>query len=257
MATKDDKLDVTEDVAMQDAFQKYKAMKQIIKEWQLERGAHWRNMLKLAEKPPYLLLRDLPTEALKELWQRLNAQVGVEIPDAELNKSLAQISEGEEVTDLDTEMSTYLRMALGGVAQLAVELIAEQRVVNKSFKQEGQDNNTAQICCPLCDEPVSLAVVTQPDGKREMHCSLCGYQWQVPRLGCPHCGNEDADEQRYLRNEEFPGVEMLACLDCGQYIKEINARELIDEDYIWEDLKTLPLNFAAESWLKENAKKAN
>ncbi len=58
----------------------------------------------------------------------------------------------------------------------------------------------------------------------------------------------------FKKNEAFPGIEMVVCQLCGQYFKEIDTRESLVQDYIWEDIRTLPLNFATELWLSEHAK---
>ncbi|MEN6328324.1 MAG: formate dehydrogenase accessory protein FdhE, partial [Syntrophomonas sp.] len=95
------------------------------------------------------------------------------------------------------------------------------------------------------------------NGQRIMHCTSCSFEWSVKRTGCLHCGCEDAKQQMYLKNEEFPGIEMVVCQVCGQYFKEIDGRKLSAVDYFWEDMRTLPLNYATELWLEEQVKKNN
>ena len=110
---------------------------------------------------------------------------------------------------------------------------------------------------PVCGEVPTLAVLTPPNGARVMHCLSCNFEWPVKRIGCLFCGSGDAKQQLFLKNEKFPGVEMAVCQLCGQYFKEIDAREKVVSDYRWEDLRTLPLNFATELWFSEQAKKNN
>ncbi|MGS0764196.1 formate dehydrogenase accessory protein FdhE [Syntrophomonas curvata] len=255
MVAKRGKLVTTEDNGtIEQAFQKYNLLKQEVVHWQQERGAYWLKMLSLAESPPYLPIRDLPLEAIIELWQRLNSLANVEISDTELKQMWQDFCESQSLQNvIDEQMSTRFQMAVRGVAQLAARVVndkAAQGLVSLDFSR-----NSA--VCPVCGEIASLAVVTPPDGKRMMHCSSCGFEWMVKRIICLHCGSEDAKQHIYLKNEAFPGIDMVVCQLCGQYFKEIDARELHVQDYMWEDLRTLPLNFAAERWLSEHAIKDN
>ena len=257
MAAKKGKLDVTEDKTIKQAFQKYQVLKQIVDQWQQERGPYWSKMLNLADKPLYLPIKDLPMEAIVELWQRLNNAAKVEIPDSDLSEIMKQFNKNQNTADLDPEMSTRMHMAISGVAYLGGKMAAEKKLTAYKFRQTEPDDANARIRCPVCGEISTLAVLTPPDGKRVMHCTICGFEWPVKRVGCLHCGSDDTQQQVYLQNEAFPGIEMVVCRLCEQYCKEINARELTVKDYVWEDLRTLPLNYAAELWSKEHAKKVH
>ena len=195
-------------------------------------------MLNMAEKPPYLPILDLPSDAIIELWQRLNQAAEVQISDAKLKEMWQQFKESQDI--MDEKMSARFQMAVRGVAHLASQMANEKKVSAPSFHDHGG------ITCPVCGEDSTLAVLAPPNGKRAMHCTLCGFEWEVNRIGCLHCGSEDAKQQIYLKNEAFPGIEMVVCQLCGQYFKEIDTRELYVQDYIWEDIRTLPLNFATE-----------
>ncbi len=181
----------------------------------------------------------------------MNCAAGVEIPDTELEEIWQKIRARQNVEKvMDKEMSTRFQMAVCGVAQLAARMANDKGIAEEIF-----NHNSA--VCPVCGEVTTLAMVTPPDGKRVMHCNTCGFEWTVKRVLCLHCGNEDAKQRTYLKNESYPGFEMVVCLLCGEYSKEIDTRELSVQDYMWEDLRTLPLNFATECWLAEQAKKNN
>ncbi len=245
MDAKKAKLDIPEDKNLEQAYQKYQLLKQAVDAWQQERRSYWQKMITLAEKPPYLPLTDLPAEAIIELWQRLNHAANVEIPDAALMEMWGQYRENQNA--MDEETATRFQLAVSGVARLAGEMA-------QNLEWSANEPHDS-IVCPVCDEEAALAVITPPDGKRMMHCTTCGYEWNVKRVKCLHCGSEDAKQQTFLKNEEFPGIEVVVCQSCGQYFKEIDARERPVQDYLWEDVRTLPLNFAAEFWLAEQAKK--
>ena len=243
------KLVIHEDENMQQAYQKYELLKKEVEQWQQERGSYWSEMLSLAEKPPYLPIADLPLEAIIELWQRLNIAAKAEIADSALKELWEQFKNGQNT--MDAEMGTRMQMAISGVAKLASKMIEEKGTHDSSYTAQGI------TVCPVCGEQSAMTAITPPDGKRMMQCTLCGFEWPVKRVGCLFCGSEDAKQQIYLQNEAYPGVEMVVCQTCGQYFKEIDARELVAKDYLWEDLRTLPLNFAAKLWLKEQVNNNN
>ncbi|NLV16591.1 MAG: formate dehydrogenase accessory protein FdhE [Syntrophomonadaceae bacterium] len=231
-----------DDENMKQAYQKYELLKNEVEQWQQERGSYWSAQISLAEQPPYLSIVDLPSEAIIELWQRLNLVAKAEISESALKEMLEQFNSGQN--PMDAEMTTRVQMAVSGVAKLA-SLMADNKTIIKL------QSNTV---CPVCGEQSMLAAITPPNGKRMMQCTLCGFEWAVKRVGCLFCESEDAKQQIYLQNEAFPNVEMVVCQTCGQYFKEIDARELADKDYLWEDLKSLQLNFATKLWLKEQGK---
>ncbi|NLK52642.1 MAG: formate dehydrogenase accessory protein FdhE [Syntrophomonadaceae bacterium] len=251
MVTKKSELNITEDGNLKKAYQKYRILKQEVDHWQQERKSYWLGMLNLAEKPPYLPIMELPSEAIIELWQRLNDAAEVKISDSDLREIWKQISDNQEV--MDEEMSTRFQMAISGVAQLASEMANEKKVPTQRL---GDDPHEC-ITCPVCGEVSTLAVLTPPNGQRMMHCTSCSFEWPVKRVGCLHCGSENAKKQMFLKNAAFPGIEMVVCQLCGHYFKEIDARELYVQDYMWEDIKSLPLNFATELWLSEQTKTNN
>lgn len=245
----------TEDQSLEQAYQKYQLLKQEVEHWQQERGAYWLQQLKLADHPPYLAISELPAQAVIELWQELNQAAGVATAVSDLQEIWERFKNSQIVNELDSEMFARLQMAISGVAKLAGEMVNEQKLPTESSKSS--DYHQSGFICPVCGEVPTLAVLTSPNGSRVMHCLSCDYEWPVKRTGCLFCGSEDAKQQIFLKNEKFPGIEMAVCQLCGQYFKEIDAREKVVPDYRWEDLRTLPLNFATELWFSEQAKKNN
>ncbi len=252
MDTKDSRF-VNEQDVIEKAHKKYLALKEEVGKWQTECASRWLELIKLADSPPYLPVQELPAEAVTELWQRLNDSVGVKMEKARLEQIWQEFCARHDISELiDEEMSTRFQMAVRGVAQLAGQVAAEKRIAT-GLEDPGVPPNT--VVCPVCDEVASVAVVTPPNGKRIVHCSFCGFEWGVKRIRCLHCGSEDAKKQVYLKHEEFPGIEMVVCQICGRYFKEIDARELVVKDYVWEDLRSLPLNYASERWVAEQVEK--
>ncbi len=254
MGKKTSRLMTTQDI--ENAYQKYRQLKQEVDGWRLERGSYWIAKLNLNEKPPYLPIGDLPQDAIIELWQRLNISAKVEIIESTLGEMWEELKLGNNT--MNPEMATRLQMAVSGVARLASQTVKGKGVPELEYNPRASENpETAVAACPVCSEISTLAVLTVPDGKRVMHCTTCNFEWPVQRTGCLFCGSEDSKQFIYLNNEEYPGVEMAVCQVCGQYFKEIDGRRLSAVDYFWEDMRTLPLNYATEGWIEEQLRKDN
>jgi len=254
MAAKKSKLFAT--AGLEPAYQKYRQLKQEVEAWRQERGSYWLAKLSLAKESPYLPIVDLPEDAIIELWQRLNLSAKAESTDSALRELWGQLKQGQNA--MDPETATRLQMAVSGVAKLASRIVDEKGVPEQKYNPRASESPEKNVlACPVCGEISTLAVLTQPDGKRMMHCTTCSFEWPVQRTGCLFCGSEDSKQLIYLNNEDFPGVEMAVCQVCGQYFKEIDGRKLSAADYVWEDLRTLPLNFATEHWIEEQVRKNN
>lgn len=77
--------------------------------------------------------------------------------------------------------------------------------------------------CPLCGSPPDMACFSD-EGKRFLHCELCGHEWHYPRLKCPFCGEERAKELGYFTSEEEEGYRVDFCKKCKRYIKTLDMR---------------------------------
>lgn len=245
------KLEIVGDTTMKQAYQKYSLLKEEVRRWQDERGSYWMKDLNPAQTPPYYPLVDFPEMVVLELWKRLNRLIGVLVSEAVLKETWNEFKSGQPVPD--PELLSCLQIALSGIANLSRARIMETK--KDLFNAPLQGLNEAESTgCPICGESVAFSVLTPPNGKRYLHCTLCGHEWPTTRVGCIRCGRGEALQENYLNSGEFPGIDVVACEACGQYFKELDLRLLSVADYIWEDVKTLPLNYAAEQWLAEHAK---
>jgi FdhE protein len=77
--------------------------------------------------------------------------------------------------------------------------------------------------CPVCGQEGTFGVLVG-DGERLLHCPLCDWEWQVRRLQCVHCGNEDHNLLTELDVEEIPGYAIQACQKCKGYLKVADRR---------------------------------
>lgn len=245
------KIEIVGDSTLEQAYQIYSLLNEEVRRWQDERGSFWMEELSPADTPPYYLLVDFPEMVVLELWQRLNRVKGVLVSESVLRETWNEFKADQPVSD--PELLSCLQIALSGIAYLSRVRIMETK--KDMFNAPLQDlDEIESIACPICGEGTVFSVLTPPNGKRCLHCTLCGHEWPTKRVGCIRCGNEEASHQNYLNSAEFPGIEVVACEACGQYFKELDLRLLSVVDYIWEDVRTLPLNYAAEQWLAEHAK---
>ncbi|EHQ88627.1 formate dehydrogenase accessory protein FdhE [Desulfosporosinus youngiae] len=227
------------------ALQMYNLLKQEVRQWQAERGAFWTERLSPARVPPYYPVKGLPENAILELCQRLNHVSDTVVGDIELLETWKKFKAFRLVTN--AELYSRLQLALCGVAQMFQETMV------KTESSSANSQSAQSLTCPICGEPAGVSVLSPPDGKRFLHCLICEHEWLAKRVGCIRCGTEEASKLNYLKSEEYPGTEMVICQACGQYSKEYDLRVMNVEDVNWETIRTLPLDYAAESWLAEQA----
>lgn len=242
------------DTTMVQAYQTYSLLNEEVRRWQDERGSFWMEELSPAEAPPYYPLVDFPETVVLELWERLNRIRGVIVSESVLRETWLEFKAGQPVSD--PGLLSCLQIALSSIAQLSRARFMETKkdMLDAPLPDHQGELFPESTVCPICGEEVTLSVLAPPNGQRFMHCTLCGQEWPTKRVGCIRCGSEEASEQNYLNSGEFLGVEVVACEACGQYFKEFDLRQLSVADYTWEDVRTLPLNYAAEQWLAEHAK---
>lgn len=221
----------------------YRKLQKEVKLWLEEKASAGQKIIGAAEKPPYFTLNELSEEQVVELWYRLNRVAGETRSTEELYKLLDEFK--TDNSGFDPSLSSRLYLALSGVAQLVYQQL--QLPVQEEDQPVGP--------CPVCGDNKYMAVLTPPVGKRYLHCLVCSHKRPVMTSGCVNCGSEKAANQIYLKSDEFPGFEVAACLDCGTYFKQLDLQEVQADDFVWEDIRTLPLNYAAEQWLAEQLAK--
>ena len=99
--------------------------------------------------------------------------------------------------------------------------------------------------CPLCGSYPDMACLGD-QGKRFLHCELCGYEWAYPRLKCPFCENDQAKKLGYFVSEEEEGFRVDFCKKCNCYIKTLDMRVIEQPAPLeLENLITLHLDMLA------------
>lgn len=104
-------------------------------------------------------------------------------------------------------------------------------------------------CCPVC-QSMPQAGVLRPEGdggRRSLVCSLCATEWDIRRIVCPSCGEEDEKKLCVYVAKEFEYVRVEACDTCKTYIETIDLTKNGHAIPIVDELTCLPLGlWAAE-----------
>jgi FdhE protein len=80
---------------------------------------------------------------------------------------------------------------------------------------------------------------------RLLHCALCAFSWQIGRIRCPACGEENPEKLPSFTAPQYEGVRVEACESCKMYVKSVDltldARRVPEID----ELVALPLDLWA------------
>jgi FdhE protein len=57
---------------------------------------------------------------------------------------------------------------------------------------------------------------------RILHCALCAFSWQVGRIRCPACGEEDPEKLPSFTAPPHSAVRVEACESCKTYVKSVD-----------------------------------
>jgi len=125
----------------------------------------------------------------------------------------AIVAMAEEVNLEPTVLTFLTRMALKPSLDALKESIGER----------AQRDSWNYGYCPLCGSSPDMAYLDE-QGKRFLHCELCGSEWYYPRLKCPFCENREPKELGYFTSEEEEGIRVDFCKKCSRYIKTLDMR---------------------------------
>ncbi|HVN05646.1 MAG TPA: formate dehydrogenase accessory protein FdhE [Bryobacteraceae bacterium] len=102
--------------------------------------------------------------------------------------------------------------------------------------------------CPFCfGLPVAGVLRQEGDGgKRSLVCGLCATEWDIGRMLCPACGEQNPERLPIYTAEQFPYMRVEACEACHTYIKTVDLTRNGRAVPVVDELATLPLNLWAE-----------
>lgn len=83
--------------------------------------------------------------------------------------------------------------------------------------------------CPFCGgAPIISARKAPADaeaGLRMLRCALCALEWNVNRISCPACFEEDPYKLPLFHSDAHPNVRIEACETCRRYVKSIDLTQ--------------------------------
>ncbi len=132
---------------------------------------------------------------------------------------------------------------------LAAPFVIEAAERLRGDRAAGPEAGDSSGHCPMCGSAPALARLRRDDGRRILHCALCGQNWSFARLQCPFCGNRDQHTLGFLATtgDEVHSAE--TCGRCRRYIKTVDEDKLAAGEEVIplvEDAATLHLDLVAE-----------
>lgn len=101
--------------------------------------------------------------------------------------------------------------------------------------------------CPICGSYPYISSLEQ-DGVRYVYCGFCGHRWNVSRIFCVFCENQDQKELYYLYTDEEKEYRIDGCEHCKKYIKTIDIRNMERPFYPpLEQIATIHLDMTAKN----------
>lgn len=185
----------------------------------LRRDEGWRRILgvvlRTADDP------DLPAEARAAIRRLLEATPG------ELERLAARLLAGT-IEQAELATATFVGAALQawfGALASALDPIALE---------------APPSACPVCGALPVAGVIDGATRLRWLSCSLCGAEWNLPRVLCAACGEEAG--LAYFEVEGERGASAEACDRCHGYLKLFDAERRPGADAMADDVATLGLD---------------
>ncbi len=100
--------------------------------------------------------------------------------------------------------------------------------------------------CPICGDTPGISFLNE-EGLRYLVCGFCRHQWEVKRIQCPFCDNNNTETLSYFFSEEEKAYRVYTCDHCRKYIKTVDTRQLTRSFYApLETILTTHLDIKAE-----------
>jgi formate dehydrogenase maturation protein FdhE len=170
------------------------------------------------------------TGRLSEDVTRLDLQPILRIA-AEHGPELLAIEAEKRLHDTEETARTRLRVYWSGDArddylaramlQPYAETLRAQNIAPDRVHRRGH--------CPFCGgAPWISARKSAPDaesGFRYLECALCGLNWNISRISCPSCFEEDPYKLPVFQSDAYPNVRIESCETCRRYVKSIDMTQ--------------------------------
>jgi FdhE protein len=136
----------------------------------------------------------------------------------------------------------------GREAELLISLFLQPNAEYQADHSEPPPPRETYGTCPHCTAlPIAGVLRQEGDGgKRSLICSWCATEWNIGRIVCPACDEQDVDKLAVYTADQFPHVRVEACDTCRYYIKTVDLTKDGHAVPVVDELATLPLNLWAQ-----------
>ena len=165
-------------------------------------------------------------------------------PLAELSRELR--SRGQELWSELLNSAWTAHAPSDAPSLLALAFLQPYAELLRSRAQLGPAS-TAHAFCPFCNRKPGLSVLRQmgDGGARSMVCSFCLAEWNVRRIICPGCGEEDNRKLPVFTASAFDYIRVECCDTCRTYIKSVDLTKNGRAEPLVDELASAPLDLWA------------
>jgi len=134
----------------------------------------------------------------------------------------------ELAADARTLDPDRLRAYWGGLAEFDYLARAAMSPFARVLRERGIALGRPEGPCSACGGAPWVAALKGGGGPnndgaaRMLVCSLCALEWQISRIRCPACGEENPDKLPNYGAPEHAGARIEACDTCKTYVKAID-----------------------------------
>lgn len=188
------------------------------------------------------LLRRFP-DFLRTVWEAAPE------PLANCARDLAQLSAPEwlDLLQCFRREAASFQPAPGKAADLLACLFLQPYAERQAEDREAAPGETFGVC-PFCrSRPIAGALRPEGDGgKRSLICAFCATEWNIGRIVCPACGEENVDRLAVYSAKQFAHVRVEACDTCRYYIKTVDLTKNGRAVPVVDELAAIPLDLWAQ-----------
>lgn len=177
-----------------------------------------------SQESPAAVPPAIDADRAARLLRNLLSSLGLfpELSDAEANEALNGFLKGDQ----SPFQNIAKRRAARGGGNLAPEDVEETALFCALLAAREQWTRFSRAVaaapaapfnlCPVCGGIGRMEIIAGEDGRRSLVCPACDALWRIPRVGCPHCGEQDGSRLEVLSAAEEPGRAMVHCRSCGR-----------------------------------------
>jgi FdhE protein len=168
-------------------------------------------------------------------------------PLAELSRELRGRGQGEWSELLNSAWTAHAPSAAPTL--LALAFLQPYAELLRSRAQQ-VPAPTARALCPFCNRKPGFSVLRQmgDGGARSMVCSFCLAEWNLRRIICPGCSEENSQKLPVFTASDFDYIRVECCDTCRTYIKGVDLTKNGRAEPMVDELASAPLDL----WAREH-----